>query len=213
MFEVIFPSSREVNSLFFCHNLSVRMIRVLILATVIPAILATQGLLRCNSGHEMPTRTTVLGCDSTPCNVQLGQSAQMEIIFTARKYFHMKWFIIIPLTANNFLWVEKKSLTLLWIPFLIRLLAREIVTLTPVATAFLLGIGINYELPPEILRGCDHIVDASCPIPAGTTVTYNFELPVSANYPAVRNMPVEVALQDSQGTFSCVRVTITAVRG
>ncbi|XP_055710150.1 NPC intracellular cholesterol transporter 2-like [Phlebotomus papatasi] len=150
------------------------MIRFLILATVIPAILATQGLLRCNSGHEMPTRTTVVGCDSTPCNVQLGQSAQMEIIFTA---------------------------------------PREITTLTPVATAFLLGIGIPYELPPEIQRGCDHIANARCPIAAGTTVTYNFELPVSANYPAVRNMPVEVALQDSQGTFSCVRVTITAVRG
>ncbi|GAB0088667.1 hypothetical protein DMENIID0001_031300 [Sergentomyia squamirostris] len=148
------------------------MFRALILTTLIPAILATEGLQICNSRHDMPSQTTVIGCDSAPCEVLLGGSARMEIIFTA------------PRTIN---------------------------TLTPVATAFLLGIGVPYELPPHIQVGCDHLENQRCPIPAGTRVTYNFELPVSSNYPAVRNMPVEVALQDEQGTFSCVRVRITAL--
>uniref|UniRef100_A0A1B0C974 Putative major epididymal secretory protein he1 n=1 Tax=Lutzomyia longipalpis TaxID=7200 RepID=A0A1B0C974_LUTLO len=150
------------------------MFRIIILATVIPAIFATQGIERCNAGNEMPTQTTVIGCSSTPCEVRLGESARMEIIFTA---------------------------------------PRNMEVLTPVTTAFLLGIAIPYELPLEIQRGCDHIVGATCPIAAGTTVTYIFEFPVNENYPQVRNLPVEVALHDQQGVFSCARVRIATVRG
>ncbi|XP_059621770.1 NPC intracellular cholesterol transporter 2-like [Phlebotomus argentipes] len=152
------------------------MFRFLFLASaLIPAILATEGLQTCNRGPSVrPDSVNVIGCDQTPCVIILGESARMEMVFTA------------PTTIQD---------------------------LRPSATAFMGILPVPYPLPPEIQRGCDHLANATCPIPAGTTVKYNFELPVSEDYPPTPNLPVEITLQDGTTGFQCIRVTIRATRG
>lgn len=63
------------------------MFRVLILATLIPALLATHGIEVCRSGIALPIEVIVADCDQAPCTVALGQSAQVRFRFTARKFF------------------------------------------------------------------------------------------------------------------------------
>ncbi|XP_059610855.1 uncharacterized protein LOC132257833 [Phlebotomus argentipes] len=60
------------------------MLSYIILATLIPAILAnTSGVASCSGNPTQPIQVSVLGCSQTPCNIVLGQRTGIEIIFKA----------------------------------------------------------------------------------------------------------------------------------
>lgn len=57
---------------------------IALLALVVPAILATEGVGPCRNGAYAPT-VNVAGCDRTPCPVPLNSEANMQVQFVARK--------------------------------------------------------------------------------------------------------------------------------
>lgn len=59
---------------------------LILVATFIPAIFATQGLMQCTAGHEGPLEVIVEGCDQAPCDIQLGSEAVMRVTFYACEY-------------------------------------------------------------------------------------------------------------------------------
>uniref|UniRef100_A0A1B0CC73 Putative major epididymal secretory protein he1 n=1 Tax=Lutzomyia longipalpis TaxID=7200 RepID=A0A1B0CC73_LUTLO len=59
------------------------MLRYLILAAFIPAILATEGVTTCAAGHDSPIQVTVEGCPVAPCDITLGGEAIMRVVFQA----------------------------------------------------------------------------------------------------------------------------------
>ncbi|XP_055697262.1 NPC intracellular cholesterol transporter 2-like [Phlebotomus papatasi] len=56
---------------------------LILVATFIPAIFATEGLMQCSGGHEAPLEVIVEGCDQAPCDIQLGSDAIMRVTFFA----------------------------------------------------------------------------------------------------------------------------------
>lgn len=57
---------------------------IVLLAALVPAILATEGVSQCRSGAKMPT-IDVTGCAEAPCPIEIGSKAEMAIKFTSRK--------------------------------------------------------------------------------------------------------------------------------
>uniref|UniRef100_A0A1L8DQ67 Putative niemann-pick type c2 n=2 Tax=Nyssomyia neivai TaxID=330878 RepID=A0A1L8DQ67_9DIPT len=91
---------------------------------------------------------------------------------------------------------------------------RDISTFKPKARAHVLGIGIDHDLPEDIVNGaCDNLSAGECPIPEGTVVEYNFELLVSSSYPPTKNIDVDISLLDQDDkVIVCSRITINAIR-
>lgn len=83
----------------------------------------------------------------------------------------------------------------------------DIESLTPRITAHALGQIVQYDLPAEILVGCDYLEGARCPIDQGSTVTYNFEFDVGPEYPLI-DLNIEQRLFDQNNVIQfCVDVT------
>ena len=84
----------------------------------------------------------------------------------------------------------------------------DIKELTPSVRATVLGLTIPYPLPSDLTRGCEHLTDAECPVPAKTRSTYNFRFPINSSIPTV-GVTVELTLtaQDNQ-VVSCFRVAV-----
>lgn len=83
----------------------------------------------------------------------------------------------------------------------------DIVTLTPKITAHALGQIVHYDLPDDILLGCNHLTGARCPIDEGSTVTYNFQFDVGNEYPLI-DLNIEQRLFDQDGVLQfCVDVS------
>ncbi|GAB0087610.1 hypothetical protein DMENIID0001_019390 [Sergentomyia squamirostris] len=61
------------------------MFRYLILAALVPAILATEGVTNCFAQHEQPLSVVVEGCAVAPCNIQLGTEAIMRVVFNSHR--------------------------------------------------------------------------------------------------------------------------------
>lgn len=62
--------------------------------------------------------------------------------------------------------------------------------LTPTVWATVLGLPVNYPLPPANLDSCSNLVGTQCPVPAGQRTTLVFRFPVNPLYP-----PIGVAVQ------------------
>ncbi|GAB0087609.1 hypothetical protein DMENIID0001_019380 [Sergentomyia squamirostris] len=151
------------------------MLRYLILAAFVPAILATNGVTRCQSNADQPIEANVIGCSQTPCNIKLGERTGIEIIFKA---------------------------------------SRDVENFKPKARAYLFGLGIDHDLPEDVVNSaCKNLSAGECPIPKDTVVAYNFELLVSESYPPTNNIDVDISLVDqANNVIVCSRIRINAIR-
>lgn len=70
-------------------------------------------------------------------------------------------------------------------------------TLTPYVWLTVGGVHVAYQIQPEFLNACNHLIGgAACPLGINQFATYNFIFPVSAQFPVGTIATIEVSLLD-----------------
>lgn len=89
--------------------------------------------------------------------------------------------------------------------------SSRVTSLRPQVTAHALNQVVHYDLPAETLIGCDHLVDARCPLDEGLYVEYHFSFFVGDEYPLIDlNIELRTFDQDNVMQF-CADVVATVV--
>lgn len=86
------------------------------------------------------------------------------------------------------------------------ILAHATSNLTVQLHAYKFGIRIEFDLEDDVLRACDFIKGASCPLKGGEDIVYNFAVEVEGIPSDNVKVQIEFALLDDTGkNMNCVR--------
>lgn len=168
------------------------MFKLLILTVALPAIFALDVYEKCknNGGGEFPHYVNIKDCPTAPCHITEGDFMEAEAGLKVRKYYF-----------TNVLHNEKSSKSFHW-----SILAYATQNLTVALHAYKFGIRIEFDLPPEVLKACNYIEGASCPLKGGEEIVYNFEVEVEGIPSDNIKVQIEFALLDDKGkNMNCVR--------
>lgn len=77
------------------------------------------------------------------------------------------------------------------------------------ATAF--GIRARFDLPEETQDACEHLIGSQCPLDKGEDATWQFQMPVTNEYPLVELL-IEVTLYgDNNAPLFCAGIEAVTV--